>query len=331
MRNTGEVVSADAHVVCKQDRFEYRLGDNASIEHEPPPLGQDRGEIVGAYAIIRLKSGEVLRDVMSKQEIEQTRSQSRAKDSLMWSKFYAEAARKTVLRRCSKAAPQTADAERLFARDDDDLEDGANMAAPAGFPPLTELPIAEPEPIREPDGEVVEDEPSFEVTDLDGEVFAFHEAKVAAKALRSLYADAASRGPQFVAGAVESNRAVQEQLEQAGERFEMPAEKKPAAPVPLVDDDPPFPGDLPSTQSLAIPVPRRMPADKPDYRGWALGMLLPRVRQANSSADLGMLLGDNEEALTQAKRALAAADRQELDREIAARWDEIAEIERAPA
>jgi hypothetical protein len=74
-----------------------------------------------------------------------------------------------------------------------------------------------------------------------------------------------------------------------------------------------------------------MPADKPDYRGWALGMLLPRVRQANSSADLGMLLGDNEEALTQAKRALAAADRQELDREIAARWDEIAEIERAPA
>jgi recombination protein RecT len=330
MRNTGEVVSADAHVVCKQDRFEYRLGDNASIEHEPPPLGQDRGEIVGAYAIIRLKSGEVLRDVMSKQEIEQTRSQSRAKDSLMWSKFYAEAARKTVLRRCSKAAPQTADAERLFARDDDDLEDGANMAAPAGFPPLTELPIAEPEPIREPDGEVVEDEPSFEVTDLDGEVFAFHEAKVAAKALRSLYAAAASRGPQFVAGAVESNRAVQQQLEQVGERFEVAAEKKPAAPVPLVDDDPPFPGDLPSTQSLAIPLPPTA-TGKRDYRAWALGLLLPRVRQANSSADLGMLLGDNEEALTQAKRALAAADRQELDREISARWDEIAEIEKAPA
>jgi recombination protein RecT len=329
MRNTGEVVSADAHVVCKQDRFEYRLGDNASIEHEPPPLGQDRGEIVGAYAIIRLKSGEVLRDVMSKQEIEQTRSQSRAKDSLMWSKFYAEAARKTVLRRCSKAAPQTADAERLFARDDDDLEDGANMAAPAGFPPLTELPIAEPEPIREPDGEVVEDEPSFEVTDLDGEVFAFHEAKVAAKALRSLYADAASRGPQFVAGAVESNRAVQEQLEQAGERFEVLVSQ--LGQQPPAADERPFPGDQPSTQSLEIPVPRRMPADKPDYRGWALGMLLPRVRQANSSADLGMLLGDNEEALTQAKRALAAADRQELDREISARWDEIAEIEKAPA
>jgi hypothetical protein len=247
----------------------------------------------------------------------------------MWSKFYAEAARKTVLRRCSKAAPQTADAERLFARDDDDLEDGANMAAPAGFPPLTELPIAEPEPIREPDGEVVEDEPSFEVTDLDGEVFAFHEAKVAAKALRSLYADAASRGPQFVAGAVESNRAVQEQLEQAGERFEVLVSQ--LGQQPPAADERPFPGDQPSTQSLEIPVPRRMPADKPDYRGWALGMLLPRVRQANSSADLGMLLGDNEEALTQAKRALAAADRQELDREIAARWDEIAEIERAPA
>jgi hypothetical protein len=98
---------------------------------------------------------------------------------------------------------------------------------------------------------------------------------------------------------------------------------------PPAADERPFPGDQPSTQSLAIPVPQR--SGKADYRGWALGMLLPRVRQANSSADLAVLLGDNEATIAEAKRALAAADLQEFTRTIAARWDEIAELERAPA
>lgn len=343
MRNTGEVVSADAHVVCKHDRFEYSLGDNARIEHEPPPLGQDRGDVVGAYAIIRLKNGEVLRDVMSVQEIEKTRSISRAKDGPMWSKFYGEACRKTVLRRCSKAAPQTSDLERMIP--DDDEFDPAAGSGIAALPALTELPIAEVEPIREPGGEVIEDEPTFEIVDPDGEYHDFHDAETAAMALRRVYAAAAERGPQFVAGALESNQRVQEHLEQLGQRFEAPPEK-PAegrrAPKPVsggevagAEQRPaaasagggerPFPGDQPS--SMAIPLPLGS-GSKPNYRTWALGLLVPAVRKCNTSADLALLLGDNEATIKDAKRALSAADRQELEREISARWDEIAEIER---
>lgn len=131
MRNSGEVDSAVAEVVCRGDRFEYRLGDDPQIIHEPPPLDRDRGEPIGAYAIIKLKNGEVLRDVMRKSEIEKARQQSRAPNSLMWTKFEGEGYKKTVLRRCAKAAPQAATLEKLLLRDDEtpDLPDAESLPA----------------------------------------------------------------------------------------------------------------------------------------------------------------------------------------------------------
>ena len=131
MRNSGEVVSAVAEVVCENDEFDYALGDDPFIRHKPAPFSRPRGRPVGAYAIIRLKSGEVLRDVMPRDEIEAARSKSRAKDSLMWTDFWGEGARKTVLRRCSKAAPQSAVMESLMGRDEELAE---------GLPTLAELP-----------------------------------------------------------------------------------------------------------------------------------------------------------------------------------------------
>lgn len=129
MRNSGEVLSADAYVVYSKDRFSYQLGDDPKIEHHPAQ-GFDRGEPVGAYAVIKLKNGEVLREVMSKAEIEAIRAMSRAPDSLMWSKVWGEGARKVVLRRCSKAAPVNADVDLLLRRDDELEEESLPALAP---------------------------------------------------------------------------------------------------------------------------------------------------------------------------------------------------------
>lgn len=343
MRNTGEVASADAHVVHERDKFHYDLGDNPFIEHEPAALSEEPGAIIGAYAIIKLKNGEILRDVMRKSEIEQTRSISRAKDGPMWTKFYGEACRKTVLRRCSKAAPQTADLDRLMGSDDDE---------PAPLPPmpplaeLSELPA--PEPTRAQETITHNRAPQFEVIDNDGQVFDYHEAKTAAEALRRLYAAAEQRGLQFLTGAVETNAALQSQLERHGEKFAMPqteptkprteakgdsasqvAEKTEQARTapPPADAAPPFPGDQPSRQ-IAIPTDK---GGGHDYRTWALALFLPRVRQMNTSNDLALLLGDNEKNLADARRQLSANDLRELEQEITARWNEIGEIEKQPA
>jgi len=118
MRNTGEVKSADAYVVFSKDHFDYELGDNPHIEHKPALI--DRGDAIGAYAIIKLTNGEILREFMSKAEIEKVRAVSRAKSNGPWVSWWEEMARKTVLRRCSKAAPDSADLDRLLARDEED-------------------------------------------------------------------------------------------------------------------------------------------------------------------------------------------------------------------
>jgi phage RecT family recombinase len=170
MRNTGEVLSADAHVVYQKDQFDYELGDNPHIFHKPAGLG-DGGAPIGAYAIIKLTNGEILRDVMSVAAIERSRAISRAKDGPMWSKFWEEGAKKTVLRRCSKAAPTSAEIDRLLSRDEPEPGDEpvippeqlapprprlADFSAPAG----RELPHPgiEPEMVDEETGEIIEAE-----------------------------------------------------------------------------------------------------------------------------------------------------------------------------
>lgn len=130
LRNSGDVVSAIAEVVYKNDGFRYRKGVDQHIEHEPAPLDVDPGQPIGAYAIITLRSGERIIDVMRRHEIEQARHQGRAKDSLMWTKFWGEGARKTVLRRCAKAAPQQATMATLQHLLDRDEEPPVSLPPP---------------------------------------------------------------------------------------------------------------------------------------------------------------------------------------------------------
>jgi recombination protein RecT len=251
MRNSGEVLSVETDVVCANDEFEYERGDNAFIRHKPPPLGEDRGEIVGAYAIIRLKNGEIIRDVMSRTRIETARNQSRQKDGLMWTKFYDEGCCKTVLKHAAKDAPQSAELAGLLDRDDELIDDIADLPAPA-------MQQIEPEPKR--------DEAAVIEHDEDG----------------------------------------------------------------VIQEDIPFPGDQPPSESRGIAVPQ-LPSGKPDYRAWVFGLFLPQVRQMMSSADLALLCGDNEAELATAKRHLAAGDLRELEALITQRWDEIAEMEKETA
>lgn len=131
MFNSGEVLEAAAAVVYRGDKFRYSLGDQPFIEHEPPSdLTVDRGDLVGAYAIIRMKNGQVIREVMRRHEIEARRHQSKAANSLMWTKFYDEGAMKTVLRHAAKSAPQASvDIQRLAMILDRDEEEVPQLAA----------------------------------------------------------------------------------------------------------------------------------------------------------------------------------------------------------
>ncbi len=135
VRNSGELASIAAHVVHKKDKFKFTLGDEEKIEHETPPLDEDRGEPIGAYAVALLKDGSRIREVMTLAEIEKVRSVSRSGAGGPWKSWWGEMAKKTVIRRLSKRLPMSTDLESVIRADDEDVDlDKVPAPAPAATP-----------------------------------------------------------------------------------------------------------------------------------------------------------------------------------------------------
>jgi recombination protein RecT len=322
MRKSGEVASAVAEAVFEKDHFAYRLGDDPYISHEPPPLGVSRGQVVGAYAIIRLRNGEVIRDVMDRATIEVSRNKSRAKNSPMWGEFYWEAAKKTVLRRAAKQAPFSSELRRVLDRDDEAPEIGPDLG-----PGVAQRDP--PEPPQLPRIEVDAAGPEFAVVDLDGVEHLYTNAGLAAEAMRVLLDEAALVGPDQVEGWWESNQDAVNFLTAAGfpelaaevtRAYEERKKPKPATPPSAREkSDTPSPPVDPS--EIAIPVKN----GRPDLRTWAVALLAPKVRRCTTSNELADLLGANEANLERARTpgAMAPPDLQEMERVIAEQWKKV--------
>jgi recombination protein RecT len=210
MYQSGEIASAEAEAVFEADHFRYRRGDDPFIEHEPPPLGTPRGQVIGAYAIIKMKNGAVIRDVMDRPQIEAARNVSRAKNSPMWANFYWEGAKKTVLRRASKQAPFSSELRQVFERDEEQPEIGPDLGpgmARQLEPQREHYQIGRAEP---PTG------PEFAMVDLDGVENIYASAGAAAEAMRICLDEAARLGAERLDGWWESNQPAIEFLAAAG-------------------------------------------------------------------------------------------------------------------
>lgn len=132
VRNSGELASVEALLVHAADKFTYRPGIDDVPLHEPDWFG-DRGEVIGAYAVARLRSGAAMVEIMNRQQIEQVRNVSRAKGNGPWVAWWGEMARKTVMRRLAKRLPMSTDIEAEFERDETMAADvaAATLTAPA--------------------------------------------------------------------------------------------------------------------------------------------------------------------------------------------------------
>lgn len=119
VRNSGELLSIAANVVYEHDQFRYWIDDlGEHVMHEPNVLAEDRGKFRAVYAVAKTKDGGVYTEIMSRGQVEQVRSVSRAKDDGPWASWYDEMARKTVIRRLAKRLPMSTDLERVIRRDD---------------------------------------------------------------------------------------------------------------------------------------------------------------------------------------------------------------------
>jgi recombination protein RecT len=101
---SGEVTMIDAEVVYENDKFVFRKGFEPVLDFEPS-LSGDRGDPIGAYALIITKNGGRMARFMPTSDIEKVRQAAISKDSPAWKNHWDEMARKTALRRVLKDAP----------------------------------------------------------------------------------------------------------------------------------------------------------------------------------------------------------------------------------
>lgn len=107
---TGLVRDIYAELVYSNDKFIYRKGANATLEHYPDPFNPDRGEIIGGYYYATLTNGMVKYDVMPVARINEIKARSESVKSgkqSPWDTDYAEMARKTIISWAYKFLPKT--------------------------------------------------------------------------------------------------------------------------------------------------------------------------------------------------------------------------------
>ena len=162
-RNSGQIAGIVVNVVHRNDKF-VQVPDSFDrpIQHEPPPLGDPRGEPIGAYALVKLRDGTLMHEVMGRDEIERVRAVSRSKDAGPWVQWWDQMARKTVFRRLSKYLPMDAEAEDLVRRDEEDEQPDPVTLEGEAMPTATTLPASKLDALEAIDGDVVEDAPPEE-------------------------------------------------------------------------------------------------------------------------------------------------------------------------
>jgi recombination protein RecT len=135
IRQSGQVSTIDSLIVCKGDKFQYRPGIDEVPLHEPDWFG-DRGEMIGVYAVCRLKDGAAMVEIMSMRDVEKVRNAGRSANSPAWKSWGDEMARKSVLRRLAKRLPSSTDIDfdAVFADEDETAAAPSPAAEPAPAP-----------------------------------------------------------------------------------------------------------------------------------------------------------------------------------------------------
>ena len=120
-RRSGQIVSIDARAVYEGDKFDCRLGLDATIDHIPDwqnPNRADSSKLRFVYAVAKLKDGGVQFDVMSRAEVDAIRMRSKSGNDGPWVTDFAAMALKTVVRRLFKFLPVSIEIQQAVSLDE---------------------------------------------------------------------------------------------------------------------------------------------------------------------------------------------------------------------
>jgi recombination protein RecT len=155
-RQSGDVTIIYAHEVCANDKFVPKMGTDKSLVHEPDVFG-DRGPVIGYYAVMKLRNGEVDFEPMSIAQVHRIRdrsdgwkafSEGKIK-STPWSTDEDEMGKKTAIRRLMKRAPQSPELAEAIRIEDAAEHSEFSTARIVRIPPKPPTPPALAAPTQE--------------------------------------------------------------------------------------------------------------------------------------------------------------------------------------
>lgn len=158
-RNSGLVVDIYAEAVRVNDKFALKLGMERSLEHEPltaqggfPASDEERGEVVGFYAVGVLKDGSRTFVAMSRAEVVKVRDGSKGyqaakkyKKESPWDTDFSAMGLKTAIRRLCKWLPKSPELATALSLDDNAGRQHLNVddAAAGVFTPVVDQETGE--------------------------------------------------------------------------------------------------------------------------------------------------------------------------------------------
>ena len=162
MRQHSEFANISTGIIYQREldegRIEYVKGDDERLTHNPIMFG-DRGDAIGAYAILTTKDGQKFRAVLRKEEIEKRLAVGQ--NSSQKQQWKEEFWLKTVIKHLYKLAPNSGDEggvlDQVFARDEhDDAADEApaQQAAPARQQTRAAAAVKAAQPAPAPETEI---------------------------------------------------------------------------------------------------------------------------------------------------------------------------------
>ena len=116
VRGNGKVEYIIAKIVHQKDFFSIEEEPETIVSHRPH-LGGARGPVTHVYSVVKFASGTKIYDWMTFEDVEKIRATSQKPQGSFWVNHWDEMAKKTVIKRHSKALDQTPELAKAIELD----------------------------------------------------------------------------------------------------------------------------------------------------------------------------------------------------------------------
>lgn len=132
-KRSGQIKDIYGDVVCRNDHYRaFRKNDESELTHEYE-LGQERGDVVGAYAVVILPDDGWRYEQMDRAELDRIQRRAPAQNG-PWKSDTDEMRKKTVFRRALKLYCDDPGVIRTLELMDQEFEEDTETSAPSGPP-----------------------------------------------------------------------------------------------------------------------------------------------------------------------------------------------------